>query len=241
MDENMRVIRLRLKGNKTSYIVTTLFLATAFGFLDWNGMVSMQESTFHENTLTAGEKATNTAKVVNVHVDITSSQESSSSRGGDNLRNKHDFNGNHDKGPIIDILDKADVDITPEILQELPTWTDVTSIYGSEPIIEGLDTCEAFQSTIPLTDRLIGIAGLENTGTNLLGNVLQSYCVIPERYERFKDSSYYKREFWKTGKTVRTIIINVPNVSIISSSSSGLTSIFHRYDGASALGEAQAT
>jgi len=132
----------------------------------------MVSPTFHNNTLTTGKNAIN----------------------------KHGTNGgNHDKGPIIDILDKADVDITPELLQDLPTWTDVTSNYGNEPIIEGLDTCATFQSAIPLTDRLIGVAGLENTGTNLLHNVLRSFCAIPGKYERFKDIEYYKREFWKTG------------------------------------------
>ena len=85
------------------------------------------------------------------------------------------------KEPIVRILKKSRLKVTPEIKQNLPTWEEVTSIYGSKPKIIGLETCSTFQSTIPESDAYIAPSGMFNTGTNLLAEVLWEYCALPKR------------------------------------------------------------
>ena len=53
--------------------------------------------------------------------------------------------------------------MTQEIKEQLPPMEDVQSMYGSEPIIHGLDTCQAFQNTIESSDAFIAPAGMFNT------------------------------------------------------------------------------
>jgi hypothetical protein len=91
---------------------------------------------------------------------------------------KNDSNG---KERIIQILQQSGVDVTPEIEEKIPTWTEVQSLYGSKPKIIGLDTCPKFRSTVPETDAYIGPSGTFNTGTNLLADLLLKYCTLPKR------------------------------------------------------------
>ena len=64
---------------------------------------------------------------------------------------------------LEEILERAGVDVTQEIKEQLPPMEDVQSMYGSEPIIHGLDTCQAFQNTIESSDAFIAPAGMFNT------------------------------------------------------------------------------
>jgi hypothetical protein len=84
--------------------------------------------------------------------------------------------------PFLAILKDAGVvnASTPEILA-LPKWDQVTDLYGSEPVILGLDTCQEFQRRVPAPDRYIGIAGNFNSGTTAFGISLQANCRYPKR------------------------------------------------------------
>ena len=58
------------------------------------------------------------------------------------------------------------------------------NLYGNSRYSVGLDdnTCKKFVASVPNpADRLTGVAGLFNTGTNLLTNVLHESCKIPGR------------------------------------------------------------
>lgn len=79
-----------------------------------------------------------------------------------------------DRQPLLDLLHAAGLSIDLDVLQQLPTWTQVTHLYGKEPVIVGLDDqCAAFRQAIPPDQRFVGVAGQMNTGTNALAKYLQ--------------------------------------------------------------------
>eukprot|EP00581_Thalassiosira_minuscula_P007937 CAMPEP_0183711676 /NCGR_PEP_ID=MMETSP0737-20130205/7129_1 /TAXON_ID=385413 /ORGANISM="Thalassiosira miniscula, Strain CCMP1093" /LENGTH=547 /DNA_ID=CAMNT_0025940243 /DNA_START=30 /DNA_END=1673 /DNA_ORIENTATION=+ len=81
---------------------------------------------------------------------------------------------------IVKILHSANVEIDEELAKQLPTWDNVVSLYGETPIIRGLETCEPYRQSIAAKDRMTGPAGMFNTGTNLLFELLKENCEIPE-------------------------------------------------------------
>jgi hypothetical protein len=85
------------------------------------------------------------------------------------------------KAPIMDVLLRAGADMDETIVQDLPTWESVTSMYGSEPVILGLETCQAFRSNVDLANRWIATGGMQNSGTNLMSDLLARNCYLPFR------------------------------------------------------------
>lgn len=84
-----------------------------------------------------------------------------------------------DKGPILQLLREAGIDINqlePALMDSLPTWNEVSALYGSEPIMIGLETCDTFRSVGDPADHFLGVAGTMNTGTNLLAELLIANC-----------------------------------------------------------------
>lgn len=84
---------------------------------------------------------------------------------------------------IVKILHAARVEIDEELAGQLPTWDDVVSLYGATPIIHGLDTCASYREAVLPKDRMTGPAGMFNTGTNLLFELLKVNCDIKEARE----------------------------------------------------------
>ena len=76
----------------------------------------------------------------------------------------------------------ADKKGTPKVdqalLNSLPPLSDFKSLYGEKPTIIGLDTCKAYREKIPIENRIIGPAGLFNTGTNLMAQLLDHNCMF---------------------------------------------------------------
>ncbi|KAL7528163.1 hypothetical protein ACHAWF_002461 [Thalassiosira exigua] len=81
---------------------------------------------------------------------------------------------------IVKILHAASVEIDEELAGQLPTWDDVVSLYGDKPIVRGLETCERYRDTVQPRDRMLGPAGMFNTGTNLLFELMKTNCDIKE-------------------------------------------------------------
>ncbi|KAL9184102.1 hypothetical protein ACHAXT_002188 [Thalassiosira profunda] len=81
---------------------------------------------------------------------------------------------------IVKILHSARVEIDEELAEQLPTWDDVVSMFGDKPIVSGLEMCEPYREQVKAADRMIGPAGMFNTGTNLLFELLKKNCAIPE-------------------------------------------------------------
>lgn len=89
-----------------------------------------------------------------------------------------------DKGPILKILHQAGLnidDFDQEIIDDLPTWTQVQSLYGTGPILIGLEKCKEFVASTDPTVRFFGVAGTFNSGTNLVAELLTKNCQITER------------------------------------------------------------
>jgi hypothetical protein len=85
---------------------------------------------------------------------------------------------------ILKILHAAGVEIDEELAAALPTWEDITSMYGSKPIVYGLETCEPYRAAVKPEDRMIGPAGIFNTGTNLFFELMKVNCDIKEARKR---------------------------------------------------------
>ena len=88
-----------------------------------------------------------------------------------------------DRGPILKILKDAGVTLTSSDreLLTLPSWTKVQELYGSEPVLVGLDTCHTFQTTVGSQSptRFVGVSGIFNSGTTAFGISLQANCRFP--------------------------------------------------------------
>ncbi|KAL7497113.1 hypothetical protein ACHAWT_005264 [Skeletonema menzelii] len=81
---------------------------------------------------------------------------------------------------IVKILTAANVEIDEELAEQLPTWDDIVSMYGDKPVIHGLETCQTYRDTVKPEDRMLGPAGMFNTGTNLLFELMKVNCDIKE-------------------------------------------------------------
>lgn len=80
--------------------------------------------------------------------------------------------------------EEANLELTPEMKESLPTWEEVREIVGDGPVVLGLESCPRFQKIVPALERMLGAAGMFNTGTNLVTHLLKKNCEIPERREK---------------------------------------------------------
>jgi hypothetical protein len=86
---------------------------------------------------------------------------------------------------ILDLFKEAKVELTPEIESELPKWSRVQEVVGPHPFLLGLEHCARFRDTVPPLERMLGAAGMFNTGTNLVTHLLKQNCEIPERRQKY--------------------------------------------------------
>ena len=116
----------------------------------------------------------------------------------------------HDKQHLIDLITHAKVDgFSPDtpitslasltdsqisLLQDLPTWSEVKSMYYSnsvddngnaKPIVYGLELCEPFQNHSPRWDHFVSTAGTFNTGTNFMAELLIANCHMQDRMDHY--------------------------------------------------------
>eukprot|EP00577_Skeletonema_sp_RCC1716_P011724 CAMPEP_0113437822 /NCGR_PEP_ID=MMETSP0013_2-20120614/37629_1 /TAXON_ID=2843 ORGANISM="Skeletonema costatum, Strain 1716" /NCGR_SAMPLE_ID=MMETSP0013_2 /ASSEMBLY_ACC=CAM_ASM_000158 /LENGTH=433 /DNA_ID=CAMNT_0000328519 /DNA_START=131 /DNA_END=1430 /DNA_ORIENTATION=+ /assembly_acc=CAM_ASM_000158 len=100
-----------------------------------------------------------------------------------------DTNGNNSNNtatnPVIDYFRRAGVELDNDSIESLPTWSQIESIIGKKPVFRGLDTCETFRQTVPPLGRMLGSAGMFNSGTNLVTRLMKENCVIPERFNKY--------------------------------------------------------
>ena len=77
-------------------------------------------------------------------------------------------------------------DLTDSVIEYLPSWSQVISNYGEEPIVLGLERCKAFRKAVLPKDRMVAPAGLFSTGTNLLDELLTLNCKSPIKQRTHK-------------------------------------------------------
>jgi hypothetical protein len=83
--------------------------------------------------------------------------------------------------PLLQLLARANLTIHDlNVLRQLPYWSDVTDLYGSEPVVLGMETCQRFRDAVPAEHRYVGVAGQMNVGTNALGQYLKGNLAIPQ-------------------------------------------------------------
>lgn len=95
---------------------------------------------------------------------------------------------------VLEHFRHAGVELDEESLKKLPTWETIIQQIGPKPVYLGEETCQRFQDTVPALGRMIGSAGMFNSGTNLVTKLLKMNCVIPEQYEKYKDDPKATKE-----------------------------------------------
>lgn len=81
----------------------------------------------------------------------------------------------------LSILLDAEIDVTEEIVKQLPLVSDIHAQYGNKPIIHNLESCRRFRDTYRPEERFMAVAGMFNTGTNILGNLIVHNCAFPRK------------------------------------------------------------
>jgi hypothetical protein len=80
--------------------------------------------------------------------------------------------------PLLRILEQLGIEnetVREEFLKSVPSWSSIEALYGSTPIIYGLEHCQSFQNGQQLS---LAAAGTMNSGTNLLATLLSTNCKI---------------------------------------------------------------
>lgn len=77
---------------------------------------------------------------------------------------------NPKQDPILRTLRDANLlDTLPDHeLARLPSWKHLAKMYGTQPVVLGMETCQAYRDLVPPERRIVAPAGLFNTGTNAL-------------------------------------------------------------------------
>lgn len=92
----------------------------------------------------------------------------------------------NNKEPVLRILEEAGFsDLDVGTVQKLPTFQQVIDVWGTDPIIYGLDSCQKYRDRVPEVRRMLGPAGMFSTGTNLVTHLLKQNCLIPARVEAY--------------------------------------------------------
>jgi hypothetical protein len=93
------------------------------------------------------------------------------------------------KARILELMKHAGVNVDVErdadLIRELPTWNQVTDLYGEEPVIYGLDTCQVFQDHSDKAEHFVSTAGAFNSGTNLMAELLIANCHMQDRMDKY--------------------------------------------------------
>ena len=100
----------------------------------------------------------------------------------DNMQPEHDqiFAIENGRNKSIAMLLEAGVrqkDI--QAIQEttnIPAWSQILQNYGEEPVILGLERCQAYRETVQPKHRFVAPAGIFSTGTNLFHKLLTENC-----------------------------------------------------------------
>jgi hypothetical protein len=72
----------------------------------------------------------------------------------------------------LQLLLDAGIDVTEDIVKQLPLLSDIHAQYGNKTIIHNLESCKQFRDMYKPEERFLAVAGMFNTGTNILGNLI---------------------------------------------------------------------
>ena len=75
-----------------------------------------------------------------------------------------------DNKSIAKIFHQAGVELDEESIQRLPSWAQIESVIGPKPVMLGLERCNDYRNNVPPLRRMLGSAGMFNSGTNLVSS-----------------------------------------------------------------------
>ena len=83
---------------------------------------------------------------------------------------------------ILSLLNDAGIanELSNEQRAHIPRWDQVIDLFGDDVVIVGKEDCERYRISVPLEQRQLGVAGMFNTGTNLLETQLDKNIVLPQ-------------------------------------------------------------
>ena len=84
-----------------------------------------------------------------------------------------DSNNSTSTNPVIDYFRMAGVELDKDSIKSLPTWSQIESLIGKKPVFRGLETCPTFRQNVPPLSRMLGSAGMFNSGTNLVTRLMK--------------------------------------------------------------------
>lgn len=92
-----------------------------------------------------------------------------------------------DKEKVLNLLhDNAGIRmLSHQSYDQLPSWGQVTSMYGETPRLVGLEQCETFKADGDLAEKFLAVAGAFNSGTNLLAKMVTRNCVLHKRQAKY--------------------------------------------------------
>lgn len=150
-------------------------------------------SPFPESGLDYGSSAGHAAPppLISTSTDLTLKAAASFNRNSITNGGNENASSSHDKEPILRLIRDAGISVDPvedaDLIADLPTWSEVTAMYGEKPVLYGLKegNCQRFQAHSDPGDHLVGTAGTFNTGTNLLAELLVANCHMAERQKKY--------------------------------------------------------
>jgi len=87
----------------------------------------------------------------------------------------HPSNNTSNDTSFLKLMEQG-IDIPEDQREEIPSWKNITDLFGTEPVILGLETCEAYRKAVYPIQRIITTAGMFNTGTNLFTPFFANNC-----------------------------------------------------------------
>jgi len=133
---------------------------------------------------------------------------------GESMVQTHDVHDT-EKEPILQLLRDAGIhEVEHSVMKSLPTWEQVTALYGAEPVLVGLDTCQAFrESGEDPAEHLLGVGGTFNSGTNLLAELLIHNCEMRARQNKFgavnQGIRWQVRKYSTTGYLINALKVHL--------------------------------
>jgi hypothetical protein len=121
----------------------------------------------------------------NVEEATTRDEDSSKAKKQQQDEDPHSNAADNGRARVVRMLEEAGVKVTEAMVTKLPTWKQITELYGSHPRLFNEESCAVYRAKVPPERRMIGPAGMFSTGTNLLTTLLKNNCKIPERVQLY--------------------------------------------------------
>jgi hypothetical protein len=96
----------------------------------------------------------------------------------------HDVNDDHFR--------RAGMDLDAASMRRLLTWSEIKLLIGMEAVVLGLDTHEDFREKVPPLKRMIGSAGIFNSGTNLVSWTSLVVAVAKKKHSRPVPNAFFQ-------------------------------------------------